>query len=80
MAKKKLNKEDECDLPKATGEDLKMVSLAKRIDRDHARGHTVQIGFKLFSFGIGIVKALSSKLQLKTQATVIIPLMSLTRL
>ena len=46
--KKKLNKEDECDLPKATGEELKMVSLAKRIDRDLACGHTVQLGFPLY--------------------------------
>ena len=80
MAKKKLNKEDKCDIPNATGEDLNMVSLAKRIDRDLARGHKVQLVFPFFSFGLGNVKAFPSKLQLITQGTVRIPLMSLPKL
>ena len=41
---------EECDLPKVAGEYLKMVSLAKRIDRDLACRHTVQLGFPIFSF------------------------------
>ena len=51
---KRVNKDDkfylpeECDLQKVTVKDLEIVSLAKRIDRDLAHGHTVQLGFPLY--------------------------------
>ena len=56
---KKLKKDDEfylpekCDLPKPTGEELEMVSLAKRIDKDLSCSYKLKLESLLFSFGLG---------------------------